>query len=129
MIELQVRCCCNAGKLLGFLPVHDSLVQLDRRFTLRLKPILSDSVEAAMGLARAAPSMTADSEAITLSIGQVYANNSEYKLAIKSNDYPMETLHRLIGFREPTSEEMDAHYDSLGIPASALIRRQLRRVP
>lgn len=124
MKELEVRCCCDAGKLLGYLPVRDELLEAGLRFTARLPPTRAPVLSGcAVRAAIQEESMVTSGDAIALSIGQVFANNREYKLAVKSNDYPIETLRRIPGFREPTEAEMQAHYDSLGIPPGAMVRR------
>ena len=83
-LRMEVRCCCDAGKLLGTVPVSREYKPGDHvNFLYQVTP---------------QPLM------LTLPVGQCFVqespNVSRQKAAIKSMDTPIETLRKIPGFEE-----------------------------
>ncbi len=87
---VEVRCCCNAGQLLGYLPYQGPLIELLYYPALSTKPVLgTDQVPIVV-------------EEGHLEWGQWYGARPEigdYQYAYKSNDYPLEVLEGLRGWK------------------------------
>lgn len=99
MRRLDVRCCCDAGKLLGYLDVKDEDASPWRvlRFARYASPF-SDSV------AVSSPDAV-DVQIVTLEVADCWLPGRDRFLAVKSNDTPIEVLRELPNFTEATDEE------------------------
>ena len=78
MTELEVRCCCNPAKLLGWLNVPTNKPELGHKFCYR----------------------TADGEVIQLEIGEWWLEEgSRTGVALKSGGHEKE-IQEIVGFRK-----------------------------
>lgn len=94
-MKYEVRCCCMPTKLLGHVET-DMRMERGRKIVFALAP-----------LSVTAPPETLTTEAATINIPRFnfdsfesYLDGYESHLAIKSNDYPIETWRRVAGFTE-----------------------------
>lgn len=105
MVELEVRCCCDAGKLLGYFQLREDQAQDGAVLRVPIAPVVSQSFCADDYQIRPA-------EQLILEVAHVYSwrDGQNYELlAVKSRDYPMEQLMRIRGFRTPTQREEVNH--------------------
>ncbi len=89
MRELEVRCCCDPGKLLGYLQVPDESAHNGVRLLYHVPLPVSwqDPAEPPRPV-----------RPIELEVRVVQVGFRRY-LAVRSNDHPLETLLRLPWFR------------------------------
>jgi hypothetical protein len=104
-MRVEVRCCCDPGKLLGWIELAGRAhVAEGERFTFLLQPVndMSPYLEAALR-------RTVDAEVLTLPVDywskwiatlDGAPPTLEDGLALKSNDTPIEQLRRILGFEE-----------------------------
>lgn len=94
---MEVRCCCDAGKLLGWLPTPKALSVM--------YPI-PDEI------------LTFETETVHLGFGQ------HHYVALKSNDYPIEKLRQIREFVEANEHEVKIGEDQpVDCPAGRAIYR------
>jgi hypothetical protein len=99
MPVLEVRCCCDAGKLLGFLAVEEWQVRLGTRLTYFVSdtpaPDPKDFVPDAV------PNRPSRSYRLDLEVAELHpsALDAPY-LAVRDNGVPIEQLRLLKDFRE-----------------------------
>lgn len=93
-LRAEIRCCCNPGKLIGTVPIHEPL-QLGRSVTFALIS------ERRAGHLMLSTVHTPRLETLTLEVGKVQrrADGLDARLALKSNDIPEEQFRRIPGFR------------------------------
>jgi len=102
-IDIPVRCCCDR-RLLGFIKFWKPIKELEHRryFTFFLSTPLPTTFSAITDSHQSTPFP----EKIDMEIAIVNFPDGEEELAFKSQDYPIEKVKRIIGFRLPTKEEM-----------------------
>lgn len=92
--KLEVRCCCDAGKLLGWLRVPPSFDPGKQRdITVPLLP-------GRLYLRVNAPCAVARPKDVTLPIGIYWPGGGEAYPAISSDGVPVSVLRRVYGFEE-----------------------------
>ncbi len=96
MRELEVRCCCDPGKLLGYLQLPDDQCRPGKR--LRYHVVELPPPGLAWRLDAGELPATNVAREVVLSVEHLAGAGGWY-LAVKSNDYPPETLQRVPGFR------------------------------
>lgn len=92
-IRLEVRCCCDPSKLLGYLQVPARLAYTGAKIGI---PVLEGL------LLEAGQEPRAQYGRIDLEVGRVCAEGErgEGHLAVKSNDTSIEALRKIPGFEE-----------------------------
>lgn len=112
-MRVEVRCCCNPGKLLGWIDLagRQQIAEGDR-FSFMLQPVKDQSpyaeavfrASAIYGLGRDSLTLDVafwyDRQEIPDGNGGMLIANAQEGLALISNDTPIETLRRIIGFQE-----------------------------
>lgn len=90
MESIEVRCCCDAGKIMGWLTTEKEL-KLGEVLVFRvLKDMNTDHY----------PDIASKEITISLTVSSVYTlmTAERLKVALKSNDYPIEELAQIPGF-------------------------------
>lgn len=93
MRKLEVRCCCEPGKLLGYLPVHENVKEREAiRYSYLDLEYVSESETT---------KTNATVHHVNLTVARFYdkQNDIEY-LAIKDNGVSIEILRKISGFEE-----------------------------
>ena len=79
-MRMELRCCCNAGLLLGSVEVPLQAA-IDGRITYEL--------------------VSAPFESVNLDVAPLYSFGRAPRLAVKSMDHPIEVLRRIPSFEAP----------------------------
>lgn len=116
-MKVEVRCCCDPGKLLGWIELKVPALREGDVFKFPLSDAPRSTEELVLGVARFQQPMEQGPEALSLPVAHftVYqpargfgffgallgdTRYLERGLALKSNDAPIETLRRIPGFVE-----------------------------
>lgn len=105
-MRAEIRCCCDPGKLLGWVELRQEQIREGDVLSFILRPVVS-----VLSLGSAADAPVSAPERLTLPVafwqGDIYdigvgeyAWKREMGLALKSNDTPIETLRRIPSFQE-----------------------------
>lgn len=86
MESIEVRCCCDAGKIMGWLTTEKELKFGEVLVFRVLKDMNTDYY----------PDIASKEITISLTVSSVYTLRA--KVALKSNDYPIEELAQIPGF-------------------------------
>jgi hypothetical protein len=88
---VEVRCCCQPQKLLGWLQVPEHRVKLGRvvRFHIPTTTI---------GLGLIDPPSLTDSVVVSLPV-EMFKDGADMHLALKSEETPIDVLQRIPGFQ------------------------------
>lgn len=103
---VEVRCCCQPQKLLGYLPVPSAKVEVGQRVTFMISPERVRVEELVLAGGRSLPvSVTRiPAEVITLLIAEfgpvLGPDGRGYRCALKAEGVPLEQLRRIHGFVE-----------------------------
>lgn len=96
MRTLEVRCCCDPGKLLGYLELDDRLVYPGSRlrFAIHRMPLVFGRP--------LREQVTGETVELEVDWHGTFLDEllDEMQLAVKSNDTPIGQLRRVPGFRE-----------------------------
>lgn len=95
-MRLEVRCCCTPCKLLGWIEWPDDLRSHVRVSVIEKKTVQEGIDEISSKSPEAVPY---ESVVLTLCDFRKEAMHQPYK-AVKSNDIPIETLRKILGFQE-----------------------------
>lgn len=97
LIHLEVRCCCQPKKLLGYLPVDPQLAIRGARIRFAI-PATFPYSRSRLGDGDV---KTTPQEVIVLPVESFQSSNpDERHLALKSEETPIETMRRIPGFVE-----------------------------
>jgi len=91
MNVIEVRCCCQPEKLLGWLPTPDRLY-CGGRVTYVIPPRVDGPVLRGFTIQPAA--------VVVFEVAMVRAKDSSEWLALKGDETPLELLRRIPGFQE-----------------------------
>jgi len=94
MRRVEVRCCCRPEKLLGWLPVDEARIFVGSRVKFLIAPARTFKELGLEGVAGF------EVEVLTLPILWAIMPLEENRLALKSEDTPVEVLRRISGFVE-----------------------------
>jgi len=100
-MRLEVRCCCNPGKLLGWLDVPDT-TSPTFRFFLQPPPVPRGSLTNCFRI-----------EEVVLEIAYFYQKGVGERKAFKDNGLSIETLRRIPGFIEAKPVKFRHHRSML----------------
>lgn len=102
MTRLEVRCCCNAGQLLGTLPVLEKDVKNGAEIPFLVMQPRTDFITRAtrIGSPAHARLTVAPFGAVRSPTGSLFEAERTSYLALKSNHHPIEVLRRIPGFIE-----------------------------
>ncbi len=93
---MEVRCCCQPMKLLGYLPVPPSRAAGDT-VTFVIRPVVHCSP---FGVAGGECAQVCRAETVALPVARFQSRVGERHLALKSEETPIEVLRRIPGFVE-----------------------------
>lgn len=99
--RVEVRCCCDPARLIGFIDVPDDVTLRDGTIV----PFQLEGVDAAITLQIATWSYP------STRYGDPWGYDDD--LAFKSDDTPIETLRRIPGFVEASREDVARDIDRL----------------
>lgn len=95
MKMMEVRCCCDPGKLLGYLPMEDGSQYFSRKIAIPTN-ILVGQLPMPLSTAK----LVINTITVHLPIATIVWRDGSERRALKSDDTPIETLRMLPEFVE-----------------------------